>query len=799
MPPLHSVLPSSPSSILSTDLDRRPLSPTEQAFLFRSHTTLLCRISDLEKAIAGGRGRLPPGSGVGLDANSGFGLEELRDRSSSSERPMSTMSVASECDSVASLLSQPSDEMLQLVSDLKAERDELMRDADAWRMRIGSLEKQIGTLTRRVEAERKESWVIRERLGLIEVEKKRVRDDLDRGRLECKKLEEAVRAAVEAKVQAEEEREALSKALMEERRKCAAGELEVESLRKEVEQLRARADQANADLQALLVTPKVDGQMQVPFPRRFDSIDSATTTSSMTDVEECVPVSLRTLKLNAVEEEDEERDLPRDVSSDSGSESGNDELAHYEDDELDDDMIFGDDMTSSSFGSIARPNSHLLRLDLAAAAPAPTQETAPTVPPSHGKTGSMEKGWSFPHAVAQPLFVKKDAPKVDHFFECLDALDANDAEEVIVLPTYDSATAKQLWRGAVQDNDDEMPPFVLPAQLSPSKKGKDWKEIEAVKLAVVAEEDEEEEEAIPFNFPTFSRALKDGFDSPVTPRPADSSRMLPASAGTPTKHPKARKTSIDLTIPGFKPYSGSVPILKAPPPPRGVNSPARGSPSTPTKNTPESAAKRASISLIPQRSQSPSPPSASSTKSPKPRASGATYIPRLCTSPTSLPSTTSMPSRSMPSPAPVTKLTPPPMTMTTSAPPGLIPQPKMTSKPVKRSSPLPHQPPMLTRLSIFQQTAAPATSRPTQGLTAKLSQQMQSLTSLWSPWSPSPSTAGKPAVSWGNAIKPEQRRARGYVSKERQLERLRSRLQREGTVVASCEQCACCRDGVIII
>jgi chromosome segregation ATPase len=68
--------------------------------------------------------------------------------------------------------SEPSDEMLQLISDLKAERDELKRDIDGWRMRVADADKQAGVLARRVEAERRDAWVARSRLGLLEVEKR---------------------------------------------------------------------------------------------------------------------------------------------------------------------------------------------------------------------------------------------------------------------------------------------------------------------------------------------------------------------------------------------------------------------------------------------------------------------------------------------------------------------------------------------------------------------------------------------------------------------------------------------------
>jgi hypothetical protein len=795
LPPLHATFPAALPSLSGTssnglipDLDR-PLSPTEQAFLFRSHTSLLCRISDLEQAIAGGRLRSsscistePPTSGT-FRRDEGFKYKE---------RPTSITSSSTTSD-LESLPSQPSDEMLQLVSDLKAERDELVRDADGWRMRVTDLEKQIGTLTRRVDAERREAWVIRERLGLVEVEKKRIKEDMECCRLECRRLEKAIRSEEGARAQAEEERDILRNLLKAEGRQREVAEREVQKLRVELEQRCARAEQAEADLQALLVTPKVDLAVQIPVPRRFNSVDSEMSTSSITDVEEYVPVGIRT-KLNAVEEEAEDRDIPRDVTNDRGSESDNDELAHYEDGEdLDDDVMFDDDETSSSFGSIVRSNSHLLRLDLAAAAVSPA--TVPTPVPSHAKSGSMERGWSFPQGHGRSSPAPRDPPKVDHFFECLDALDATEAEDTVGLPTYDSATAKQFWRGAVQsaDDDEELPPFILPSQ---PKKEKEWKDIEAAKLEVVTEEPEED---FSFKFQRFPsppelRSTHNTENDPVTPR-AMSSHTLPESIGTLPKHAKVRKSSVDFAIPGFKPYSGSVPVLQPAPPSKRGSSPAKDSPTTPTAKAPAFVShKPTSPTLIPQptyKSQL-----SGLTTPPKPRASnaGSTFI--LSTSPkTSLGktmSTTSTPTKSQMDPALATKQPAP------SKAPVFMPQPKMTSKSITRSSLLPPTPPMLTRPPIPQQTAAPAPSPLKQGLTSKLSQQMQSLTSLWSPWSSSSDTVGKAAVEFQNGGMPEYGHSARYVSKERQLDRLWQDIREDGALTTSAP-CSNCRDGVIII
>jgi len=660
VPPLHAKLPllpkSSPNASLP-DLDR-PLSPTEQAFLFRSHTSLLSRISELENAIAEDRSRQRSVSPLGFE----------RSRSPVHGRFLSIASTSSMSDA-DSVSSQPSDELLQLVSDLKAERDELMRDVEGWRTRVSDLDKQIGMLNRRVEAERREGWVVRERLGVLEVEKKRVREDLERERLENRRLDKALLTEETARKYAEDERDALSQSLQLEQERREAAEREHERLESELAQLRERADRLEIDLQAAVATPKIPVSMH-----RFDDSDSQISATSTTDVEEYIPLGMRSLKLNSVSEEPEDHDLPQSIRSESecGEDSDNDELAHYEDDDiLDEEMMFDEDHTSSSFGDMGHTSSHLLRLDLSVVATAPAPVT-----PSHTRTGSMERGWSFPQS-RKAVPAEREPPKVDRFFECLDALD-NEAESDTEL--CDTATAKQFWRGAVMsmegEDDDELPPFVLPPQPSTSKKV--WKDVEAAKLEVVAEEEEEE----------------DFFNS---------NSLLT---------PKASK----MRIPAFTPQVG-IPILKVPP------SPKRAKPAFPS-SVPASSTKDSYTGLASSPSSSSITPPANRASITGSAAAVPSMIPRLSisskitTSSTNLspPTVTSPPP---PSPSRIPTLMSPLKTRKTSATmPVFIPQPKVAV--MSRSSLPPIPPParMLTRFPVTSQQ----TSVTTQGLTAKLSQ-----------------------------------------------------------------------------
>ncbi|KAH9967724.1 hypothetical protein BGW80DRAFT_675171 [Lactifluus volemus] len=118
----------------------RPSSIThEQHFLYQSQAALVARISELERTLS----------------------------SRTHSRPVS--STASDASSSAP---EPSDGMVRLISDLKAEREELKRDINGWRTRVADLERQTGALALRVDTERREAWIARERLGLIEMEKR---------------------------------------------------------------------------------------------------------------------------------------------------------------------------------------------------------------------------------------------------------------------------------------------------------------------------------------------------------------------------------------------------------------------------------------------------------------------------------------------------------------------------------------------------------------------------------------------------------------------------------------------------
>jgi hypothetical protein len=228
----------------------RPLSTIEQQFFLKSHNALLARITDLEKALSM---KVSPGMA----------------HSRTSNRPTS---LASELSFTSDqTLGEPSDEMLQLIADLKAERDEYKRDVDAWRGRVNDMENRLATVSKRVEVEQRDAWIARSKVGLMEVEKA--------------SLEKKIEFVEAALIAMEDEKEKL--------------QLENQKLQEGV--LRAHADLAGLQQQLSTAKQEIEELMQfrsanllpTPDPSDDDDIfagleesDSSFQTSSNDSVEE---------------------------------------------------------------------------------------------------------------------------------------------------------------------------------------------------------------------------------------------------------------------------------------------------------------------------------------------------------------------------------------------------------------------------------------------------------------------------------------------------------------------------------
>ncbi|KAH9030241.1 hypothetical protein EDB83DRAFT_2554988 [Lactarius deliciosus] len=366
-----------------TEWGRPPSLTNEQHFLYQSQAALVARISELERSL-----------------------------SFRTCRPVSLAASDS-----SSSVAEPTDEMLRLIADLKAERDELKRDIDGWRTRVADLEKRSGVLALRVDTERREAWIARERLSLMEVEKRA-----------------AVRAA--------EESDAAVKSLQAE---LTTAKADLQAAQEEVwEKRRLREDlEKSLEELSLLKTPT-----PVAPIRRVMSIDSM---SSATDVDSLDEHTMSGPELKAVQEVDEDEE----VYSENN-------LMGYEDEEEGDDTFTS--QNGSSFGSLEDIPCSTPHLD-ASVASSPFPHTITRHPfRLHARRSSLSREWSFPtkgapHAASPQHFPEE----VDRFFGCLE--DMGESPPISAAPPETTSPFTKGFFGAASEEEDEMPPFVLPADV----------------------------------------------------------------------------------------------------------------------------------------------------------------------------------------------------------------------------------------------------------------------------------------------------------------------------------------------
>lgn len=410
----------------------RPLSASEQHFLFKSHNALLARITDLERALSMRR------MSSGGYSNSG------------SSRPVS---LASECSSSSEYpCGEPSDEMLRLIADLKAERDELKRDVDGWRNRVGDMEKQLGVVAGRVESERRDAWVARSMAGLLEVEKKALERKLEEADMVTLALQNDKKALTEENDKVKEHSTFLQEEL--EKVKCELHEIK--------EQAFALATPVPKFSES---RPKV-----VDYVAKkglgFTSVDSE---SSSTDVEDSFEdsISKSAFPLISVLEDDE------DACELSDEDNG---LVGYED-ENDSDVSF---RSSSSMDlDEPRPVFHLQADVSTSVTPIPQSIAPAQVRPTHVSRTSLST-WTFPtgaHSVTEKVFLDDEE---DRFFGCLQDNDDEGGNSSPIDYSYERS--KGLFAsGFKYGSDDDAVPFFSfgAAESSPT-------------LDVVPEEDEDD-------------------------------------------------------------------------------------------------------------------------------------------------------------------------------------------------------------------------------------------------------------------------------------------------------------------
>lgn len=453
-------------------MQARPLSASEQHFLFRSHNALLARITDLEKALSTRR-------------------RESYGAFYTTSRPLSVSSNVSGASDLESQTGSdgPSDEMLRLIADLKAERDELKRDVDGWRQRVNDLENQTTILVKRVESERRDAWVARSKAGLLEVEKGVLVRKLEA-------VDELSKLHLREKGIWEKERLAFGREVDGYKRKVDDLEQELEAVRMELEHEKAKVmsdplatPTPNNMSFAKFVQPLV--VISPPEPTRPSSrkhglgFMSADSESSATDVE---PDSGDEGKfafghpLRAVQEEESYEGDYYDYEDD-------DDLATYEDEEDTDEMSI---VSSSSFGSENIHYAvHRYRDDVP---PSPTTPTGAMFRPTHVSQPSLSQTWTFPMRPSSPAQASKKADEtVDRFFDCLDDNDTDNDSVSNSPSSYSYEKSKGLFsRGFAFAPENDNASFFLPSSVDVPvlEDG----ETERVQLEVVVEEEEGEEE-----------------------------------------------------------------------------------------------------------------------------------------------------------------------------------------------------------------------------------------------------------------------------------------------------------------
>jgi hypothetical protein len=570
----------SQDSSSSGSCSSRSLSTSEQHFLYQAHNALVQRISDLERALS------------------------ARPRS----RPQSSDSDSSAQNET------PSNEMLQLVADLKAERDELKKDVDGWRTRVADFEQQIALLMKRVENERREAWVARERMGLTEREKKALETS----------LADKISWGEQGWKMSQELREALAKAEEECRRLRPAAdrvpdlELEISRLTVALAEEKTKREETEKELESVLSTPTPQAfelsQYRTPpvsrtmvFAKRgglgFRSVDSTSSSTDVDSVDESFDRPQVSLKV--VHEEDED----------------DNDLARYEDEDEDDEYVFQASMSDSSFGSDCdepRDTSHLMEssvdlpeLSASASSSSPSTPSPPSPPARHERRASWVKAWTFPQGTA-PQELVRGTEDVDRFFGCLEDVDNS--------PPLDSKlrsaeSEKNLFAQALAEAEDDVP-FMIPINVGVEVPVSSSKS----NLDVITEDEEDEEEVTSDNIEEeiVGQEVDGGIIFTFTPPPSFEEPQ-------PIKAPTLPQTPPASSIPrsnSYRSFTSNIPVHSSSTPVKSV--PVRGSadsPSptlaTPTKRNPPSSA-------IPRLLQS--SPSAAAVMAPKPQSSS--FIPQ---------------------------------------------------------------------------------------------------------------------------------------------------------------------------
>ena len=503
-----------------SDFSRPSSVSNEQHFLYQSQATLIARISELERALA------------------------FRTQSSS-------VSIAASDSCLSN--PAPTDEMLSLIADLKAERDELKRDIDGWRTRVADLQKQIGALTHRVDAERQEAWLARNRAGLLEIENRAAIREAEESAAVVSGLKVEL-ATIEAELQI----------MLDEAARNKEATIELEHVKVELAEERRR----RVELEKMLEESSLNASTPVVPARRVMSIDSL---GSATDVDSLDGYMLTGCELKAVQEVDEDEEPYSDQEN---------HLIGYEDEEEGDESFNSYDGSSfSSLDDFPRSTAHLIPSGISS----PSRTPSPTTNPTHARHYSLSREWSFPlKGLPRSVSTQRVPDEVDRFFGCLE--DLGDSPPTPVAAPETTNPFSRSFFSAIEDDGNGLPPFVLPADVgtevdSPPREesslcagsglGVVLEEEEPVEVKDVAAEDvfigEEDEGGIRFTF-----KVPPGFASPESSgTPPTTPVLTPVGQNPVPFHEPAIENSDDASIP----FSMTSPVSRtraSPPSPSAI-------------------------------------------------------------------------------------------------------------------------------------------------------------------------------------------------------------------------------------
>ena len=441
----------------------RPLSASEQHFLFKSHNALLARITDLERALS-----------VRRRESNGYS-------NGGSSRPLSVTSNMSTSD-VSSGNGEPSDEMLCLIADLKSERDELKRDVDGWRTRVADLESQIGVFAKRVENERRDAWVARSRVGLLEVEKATLSKKLEA-------VDQLIALHDKEKELIDEQRTFLKKENEEFKKRLDALETELELVKQELELEKSK--KLTVDPLSVPISSSLDGCFGIK-KHGFMSVDSE---SSTTDVDPDSSDDNFAFSLKVVEEVRAQSDV---TDEDDYSEEEN-VLAGYEDEE-DTDISF---QSSSSFGSeyeSPRSTHHLSQpVTSAPTTPKPSSSVPQVFTPPRA---TLAMSWTFPKGVQPQIQAAKNEGEdaVDRFFGCLDDGDNSGGSVPNSPSAYSFERSKGIFASGFNfASTDDNASFFLPDDVdlhAVTEQAREGKRLSAVVEEAEENEDDQSEDGV---------------------------------------------------------------------------------------------------------------------------------------------------------------------------------------------------------------------------------------------------------------------------------------------------------------